>query len=81
MTTTFSDEELLSHSVSGKPCNSTKSGQKIKPPFDHVKFGTVCKVLFETFPDLESDRKALTSKIHAMQKRVLRDLQKKTEVD
>ena len=77
MTTAFSDEEFLSYSVSRKPCNSTKLGQKVEPPFHHVKFGAVCKVLFEKFPDLERDRKALMSKIHAVPKRVSRDLSKK----
>eukprot|EP00112_Aurelia_sp_Birch-Aquarium-sp1_P012940 Seg2726.8 transcript_id=Seg2726.8/GoldUCD/mRNA.D3Y31 product="hypothetical protein" protein_id=Seg2726.8/GoldUCD/D3Y31 len=72
MTEAFTEEEILTHSVSGKPGNNNK---KAKPIFDPIRFGTINKVLAEAFPELR-DRNAFTNKVHAVIKRIERKQEK-----
>ena len=61
----FMEKELLLHSLSGKPNNGNRA-EPVRPLFDPSKFAIFRTVLFKQFPDLNGDRRVLTSKIHAV---------------
>ena len=62
----FSDEELVSHSVSGKASNSKMTP---KPVFDKTKYNQVLQALYTKFPQLLSEKKELMLKIHSVIKK------------
>ena len=79
MTLAFTEKELLSHTVSGKPSNGKSSASgHAKPQFDLQKFSIVCIVLYKKFPELVGDRKTLTAKIHAVIKKIKRNTKKES---
>ena len=72
----FTEEEIISNSVTGKASNSKSAA---KQPYDPDKFAVVCKVLYEKFQGLESSKSKLTQKIHAVQKKILRKKNKEQD--
>ena len=71
MTKLFPDEYIATHSVSGKASNTTTTA---KPCFDLRLYGAMLKVLKGKF---SVDAKAVTEKVHSVQKSIQAKLAKK----
>ena len=76
--TAYEEDEILSHTVSGKKANTKVV--EVKPKFSPHRFGKIRGALQQKFPQLLNDSTVLTKKITAVQKRLKLDKAKREQV-
>ena len=76
--TAYEEDEILSHTVSGKKANTKVV--EVKPKFSPHRFGKIRGALQQICPELLNDSTVLTKKITAVQKRLKLDKAKREQV-